>query len=147
MLVYALVLSLVLDATPTPAVSGPSGSGATPIFITAAIGLLGTVVAGWLAYSTARRKTSGTVDTTEAETLWAESQVMRSELRLEVVGLRNELAALRAEAATLREEVGLIRSEAATLRAEALEAKSLAAICHAENVRLTRQIKALQRRR
>lgn len=55
---------------------------------------LATGVAG---YFVARRKNSGSIDTSDAATLWAESQAMRKELRDEVVELRNEVVILKKE--------------------------------------------------
>ena len=50
-----------------------------------------------VSYLIARRNNSGTIDTSDAATLWAESQAMRKELRDEVVSLRTELAAVKKE--------------------------------------------------
>lgn len=55
-------------------------------------------------YFIARRTTSGSIDTSDAATLWAESQAMRKELRDEVVSLRTELIELRKELTDLEKE-------------------------------------------
>ena len=49
------------------------------------------------AYFIARRTTSGSIDTSDAATLWAESQAIRKDLRDEIVSLRAELASVRIE--------------------------------------------------
>ncbi len=48
-------------------------------------------------YLIARRQSSGKIDTSDAASLWLESQSMRADLRAEVVALRVEVAALRIE--------------------------------------------------
>lgn len=59
----------------------------------------------------ARRTTSGRIGTSDAASLWAESQAMRRELREEVIALRADNAALRQEVARLRDEVAGLRRE------------------------------------
>lgn len=51
----------------------------------------------FLAWSSEKRKTSGHIETTAADQLWAESRSMRQELREEVEKLRAEVWSLRAE--------------------------------------------------
>lgn len=85
-----------------------------PIVIPVLAGMFGAGIP-WLI---ARRTTSGTVNTSEAETLWAQSQQMREELRLEVVTLRSDVAVLQREAAGLRRQLSKIREEAHQLREE-----------------------------
>jgi chromosome segregation ATPase len=70
--------------------------------IIAAITALGT----WLV---AKRGKSGTVVTSEAETLWAQAQEMRTELRAEVTRCAEKLKVLDEENTRLRQ--GLIQAE------------------------------------
>lgn len=91
------------------------------------LGLAGAVISGFVAYIVARRQRSGRIDTTEAETLWAESQAMRKELRDEaencrgeVLALREEMVAVREEASVMRQELVAIRQEGIVLRAESV---------------------------
>ena len=91
------------------------------------LGLAGAVISGAVAYVVSKRQRSGRIDTTEAETLWAESQAMRKELRdeaencrLEVFALRSEMVAVRAEASVMREELVALRQEGIVLRAESV---------------------------
>jgi len=69
------------------------------------VGVLTALIAAVGGYVVARRRNSGTVRTSEAATLWAESNQMRQELREEVVHLRQECESLRAEVIRLRAEV------------------------------------------
>lgn len=56
------------------------------------------------AYVVAKRTTSGDIDTSDAATLWAESQAIRKELRDEIVSLRNEVKDLREKIQQLESE-------------------------------------------
>ena len=91
------------------------------------LGVIGAAITGAVAYAVARRQRSGKIDTTEAETLWAEGQAMRRELRdeaetcrQEVLALRSEMVAVRAEASVMRQELVAIRQEGIVLRAESV---------------------------
>jgi septal ring factor EnvC (AmiA/AmiB activator) len=53
--------------------------------------IIGALITAALTYYGVRRNSSGDIDTSDAATLWAESQAMRKELRDEVVSLRKEL--------------------------------------------------------
>ena len=78
----------------------------------AVLAVLGTAITGVAAWAVARRATSGSVKTSEAESLWAESQAMRKELRDEAAAGRSELTALRAELAGVRVSLEAVRAEA-----------------------------------
>lgn len=90
---------------------------------TAAGGVGGAVVAALVSYLIARRKTSGSVDTSEADSLWRESRVLREELRDEVKAYRENLIAAQAEAAQLRTSLyqAQLKTGELTLRVAALE--------------------------
>jgi hypothetical protein len=65
---------------------------------------LATALAGALGtYIVARRRMSGSIKTSEATSLWEESQAMRKELRDELVATRDELKACQDELDQLRE--------------------------------------------
>lgn len=91
------------------------------------LGLAGAVISGIVALRVAKLPRTGRIDTTEAETLWAEGQAMRKELRDEaencrgeVTALRTEMVAVRAEASVMRQELVAIRQEGIVLRAESV---------------------------
>ena len=65
----------------------------------------GATVAALSAYLVSRRQTRGTIRTSDAASLWKESQDMRLELRDEVVRLRQDLQVLRDQIAGLETEV------------------------------------------
>jgi hypothetical protein len=73
------------------------------------IGGAGAVAAAFITYLVARRQSSGRIATSDAATLWAESQSMRKELRDECESLRGEVGTLRGEVVFLRGEVSRLR--------------------------------------
>lgn len=76
-------------------------SGSFPLLLS----LIGVVVAPALTYVVATRRTSGRVDTTEAEKLWDESRGLKAELAAEKASLSLETRDLRADNYSLRNEV------------------------------------------
>lgn len=97
-----------------------------PAGVWIAIGTVsGAAISGFFGWRIARRKTSGTVDTSQADTLWKESRVLREELRDEVRALRTSLAAAENEADTLRASLyqAQLKTGELTLRIAALEAR------------------------
>lgn len=80
-------------------------------------GIFGTVLTQAVLVYIARRSKSGRVDTSEAATLWAESQSIRGELRARVVALEERVEELQVANETLRGENHTLRREVAELRA------------------------------
>lgn len=116
-------------------------------WIPVVLGVLGAALSALAAYAIAKRQRSGKIDTTEAETLWAEGQEMRRELRAETVVLRSEVLALRSEAVAARNESSSMRLELATLREESsvthlamAKLREECAALHAEIVGLRQQM-------
>ena len=105
-------------------------------WVPVALGILGAAMSALAAYAIARRQRSGRIDSSEAETLWAEGQAMRQELRLETVQLRAEVLALRSEAVASRNESASMRIELATLREESV-------VTHAAMTKLRDECSAL----
>lgn len=87
--------------------------------------LSGGALTAFVGWRIAKRQTSGSVNTSEAASLWAESQAMRQELRAEVVASRNEVSSLRIELAEVRSALTAVRAEADHYRQEsqALQAR------------------------
>lgn len=77
----------------------------------------GSLAVGVSAYMVARRQNSGRVETSDAATLWAESQAMRKELRDEVASLRREVSEMAAEIRGLRSEIRILRQRLAVYEA------------------------------
>lgn len=68
-------------------------------------GALAAVITAFVTYLIARRQSSGRVGTSDAATLWEESQAMRKELRDEVRELRIEISQNRKEIDQLRTRI------------------------------------------
>lgn len=88
--------------------------------------IIGVVAAPLLSYLVAKRKSSGRIETTDAERLWTEAESLRRaykderfEDRVELQAMRAELASLRAELAVARAELAAALPELAAARAEA----------------------------
>lgn len=81
----------------------------------AVIALLGTVATGLGTWLVARRDSSGTVATSEAATLWAESQTIRRELRDEISQLRGSIDTLRTEVRNCHDESAQLQVRLAAL--------------------------------
>jgi predicted RNase H-like nuclease (RuvC/YqgF family) len=77
---------------------------------------LGGIVVGLFAYLSTRRTTSGRIDTTEAAKLWDESNLMRQELRNEVVASRELIAALGGKVDLLTQQNAELREQNAECR-------------------------------
>lgn len=75
----------------------------------------------FLTYLGLRRKSSGRIGATEAETLWAEAEKMRAIYREEATTLRIETLALREEVNGLRRDLIALRSESERWKEQALE--------------------------
>lgn len=71
--------------------------------------VLAAAIGGYVTYKVAKRPKTGQVATSEAETLWAQAQEMRTELRAEVTECKLKLEKLDEENTTLRK--GLIAAE------------------------------------
>lgn len=106
--------------------------------IVALIGAIAAVIASAGTYLIARRKNSGTVSSSDAETLWAEANQMRTIYREEAVQLRAEGLLLRTEVTGLRQDVIVLRQETAELRQEAVKCREESEECHAKLRRLLR---------
>lgn len=75
-------------------------------------------ISGLVTWLVARRASSGSIDTSEAATLWDEGTVMRRELREEVVSLRQRLAEAIAAITTLNLQIAGARRDTELARDE-----------------------------
>lgn len=76
-------------------------------------GLFGTVAGVAATYLAARRQTSGSIDTSEAATLWGASEAIRRDMAAELAAVRAEMTTLRAEVSALLADNVVLRREAA----------------------------------
>lgn len=89
------------------------------------LGFVATIASSVVTYRIAKRKTSGSIDTSDAATLWSESKAMRKELRDEVILLRDEVVSLKKTLVDLEKEKDLNEKTISKLRAQikALESR------------------------
>ena len=85
----------------------------------AVVGMLGAAISPFLTYYITKRKSSGKISTTEADTLWAQAQELLTRYKQDIQDLRSEVAASRVEMEALRTELAELRREAAHWRQEA----------------------------
>lgn len=78
----------------------------------------GVLVTATVTFLTARRHSSGTITTSAAADLWAESNAMRREYREENALLRERLAVAEAKVLTVEEQNRALRERVAVLEAE-----------------------------
>ncbi len=89
-----------------------------------------TAVGGYLV---ARHKASGTIDTTEAETLWAQSNALLDRYK-------DDLEKTRAYAATLETKVTTLASQAVTLEAKVVTLEALIQTLESKAVAVARKL-------
>jgi uncharacterized coiled-coil DUF342 family protein len=99
--------------------------------VAASTGIVTTV----LTYLLSKRRSSGSVETSEASELWRESAALRDQLRTEAATLRAEVESMRAEAAAMRTEMAALRAETAQLREEAATLREEAALLRTSEAR------------
>lgn len=114
------------------------------VALVAFLGTLGAVATAVVTWLIARRKSSGSIHTSEADQLWAESASMRSDLRQETIALRAEVVSLRDEAVKMRDEMIVLRQEAVVMRREQEELRQHAHDCDAEVARLRARLESLE---
>jgi len=83
--------------------------------VAAIAGLLGVVVTAVGGYLIARRKASGTIDTTEAETLWEQSNALLDRYKADLEITRSEVVLLKAEVIALSTKIRELENRAAVV--------------------------------
>jgi hypothetical protein len=76
------------------------------------------VSGGGMTWLVARRRSSGTVATSEASDLWTEGQLMRADLRAEVVSLRDDVQRLGTQLDEMRRDFAIVNTTSDTVREE-----------------------------
>lgn len=126
---------------------------------TALLAVLGVAITSAGTYLISQRVHGGSVDSSDADTIFRAAEELRQEQRAEVMQLREDVAAsrqeilslrteitsLRTEITSLREESGRLRLEADRLRAEAAISKSEAAILRRKVADQEAAVSAVQR--
>lgn len=106
----------------------------TPVLIFA-----GVIVSGLVTYFIARRNTSGNISTSDAASLWAESNALRKEYRDRAELLEKRLEAVNNKLQGVMEELGTLRSDSVNMSAKIESLKRVISDLQAENKRLLAQ--------
>ena len=103
----------------------------TPVLVFA-----GVVVSGVVTYFIARRTTSGNISTSDAASLWAESNALRKEYRERAEQLEAQLQAVNDKLAKMTDELTKLRANSSVMIEKIEELKQIIAELRAENERL-----------
>lgn len=106
----------------------------TPILVFA-----GVVVSGLVTYFIARRTTSGSISTSDAASLWKESNALRQEYRDRAELLEKRLTEVNEKLQAVMEELGTLRSSSANMEAKIESLKKIIIELQDENKRLLAQ--------
>lgn len=106
------------------------------VWITSGLVFAGVVVSGIVTYLIARRTSSGNISTSDAASLWKESNALRQEYRDRAEQLEEQLKAVNAKLQSVMDELGKLRLNSATMIEKIAELKSIIADLREENKRL-----------
>lgn len=96
----------------------------------------GVVVSGIVTYFIARRNTSGNISTSDAASLWQESNTLRKEYRERAENLEKQLEAVNTKLQSVMDELGKLRLNSATMIEKINELKEVIESLREENKRL-----------
>lgn len=115
--------------------------------LTALVAVVTSALTALFAYLIARRQSSGSVDTSDARSIFEAEKAFReaqtaeiAELRAQITLAHTEITSLRAEITSLRSEITSLRSEAVALRQEADRLRAENAMTKSEAAILRRKI-------
>lgn len=98
--------------------------------------LVGIFVSSTVTWLIARRNTSGSISTSDAASLWAESNALRKEYRDRAEALEKQLREVNTKLETMTEELTKLRGNSEIMVAKIEELKQIIAELKAENERL-----------
>lgn len=105
-------------------------------WLTSLLVFAGVVVSGLVTYFIARRNTSGSISTSDAASLWQESNKLRQEYRERAESLEKQLAEVNTKLQSVMDELGKLRINSATMIEKINELKEVIASLREENKRL-----------
>lgn len=105
-------------------------------FITPVAVFLGVVISSLGGYFIARRNTSGSISTSDAASLWKESNDLRQEYRKRAEDLEKQLTEVNSKLQTVMDELGKLRINSATMIEKIAELKATINELREENKRL-----------
>ena len=103
---------------------------------TALLVLAGIVISGVVTYTVARRQTSGNISTSDAASLWKESNALRQEYRKRAEDLEQQLVEVNNKLQSVMDELGKLRMNSATMIEKIAELKAIINDLREENKRL-----------
>lgn len=106
----------------------------TPILVFA-----GVVVSGLITYFIARRNNSGSISTSDAASLWKESNDLRKEYRERAELLEQRLEEVNTKLQDVMEELSTLKANSSTMEAKIESLKKIIADLQEENKRLLAQ--------
>lgn len=98
--------------------------------------LVGIAVSSAVTWLIARRTTSGSISTSDAASLWAESNALRKEYRERAETLERQLEEVNTKLQTMTEELGKLRGNSDIMVKKIEELKIIISELKAENERL-----------
>lgn len=111
------------------------------------IGAMGVIAGGYFTYRSAVRQRSGSVSTTEAATLWAESSAVRKEAIERANDLQGKVDDLRSRLREVEDLSAMQARELANLRKEAEDAHRVITILQTRVEELEKKTPATTRRK
>jgi peptidoglycan hydrolase CwlO-like protein len=103
----------------------------TPISV-----LIGIIASSYVTYKIAKRTTSGSISTSEAATLWKESNDLRQEYRKRAEVLEQRLQEVNNKLQSVMDELGKLRLNSASMIEKIAELKRIIEELREENKRL-----------
>lgn len=103
----------------------------TPIAV-----LIGAAISGAVTYFVAKRSTSGSISTSDAASLWKESNGLRQEYRKRAEDLEKQLKAVNDKLQGVMDELSKLRINSATMIEKIAELKTIITELREENKRL-----------
>lgn len=105
-------------------------------WITPVLVFAGVVVSGLVTYFIARRNNSGSISTSDAASLWKESNDLRQEYRQRAESLEAQLTAVNTRLQSVMDELGKLRSSSANMTVKINELQAIIKELQEENKRL-----------
>jgi peptidoglycan hydrolase CwlO-like protein len=99
-------------------------------------GLAAALVTSLIAYLVARRQHSGSISTSDAASLWAESNALRAEYKYRAEKLEAQLEEVNSQLQNVMGELGKLKADSSTMIRKIDELKRIISKLRAENKRL-----------
>lgn len=105
-------------------------------YITPILVFAGVVISAMVTWLVAKRTTSGNISTSDAASLWAESNTLRKEYRLRAESLESQLQEVNTKLQQVMTELTALKTNSASMSKKIDELKRVIATLQKENKRL-----------